>query len=401
MIKYVPRAQGFLVAMALVAASLSGCASVVYKDAASSYVAASNDLVTQLKEVSGRLLTVDDLRRRQKIVTDKDCPIAQNRIFVRADQPVTFTPFIQNMPSMASVDGCQPLLACEAAAAPASCAQACYSALEANCIKVLEDEYAKAERAHTAGATDASNRLASLLHKVEYGRKDSVASLLIADDLQVLAQYMDMLQKAAASSKVDLSSDVGRITDRINTVTGSYTVMTGRPLSSEDAATRDNITKSLTSLGNLGGHLQTLARNAKDAEHIKAFVKTNAGVADALIVSIENVINGDNRLQVVLENHAALTAREAVAARYREASTPYDRMILLDQALQYKYSDGSESTRKLTDVFAQLKKSHDTLTRLVLAPDDAQLKAIHSEEFQNFSTIVQDVADLIAKTGAL
>jgi hypothetical protein len=393
-------------ALTVVALWLAGCAGVVYKDAAASYVAASKDLVKQLNEVSGRLTAAEDMRRRQDIVKDSQCPIAQDRIFVRAHPAVKFTPLLQAMPNMAAVPGCPQLVACEQGDIAPVCAQSCYSANEGNCLKILEQEYARADAklsgpngtgAGRQQVSSGAKELVRLLHQVEYQRGDSLTSQLIADNLQILAQYLDLLEKASTSNKVDFTKDVQRITDRIDTVTNWYSKITGDQLSSADTATRDNITKSIGLLGTLGGHLKTLSANAKNAEQIKAFVRNNAGVADSLIVSIENVIKGDDYLGVVLNNDAVMNSRQAVADRYRVAMDTYERGILLDEALKYQYTTASASQKKLKDVFVALRQSHDTLNRLVLNPDDEQLRAIHSEEFQNFRTVAQDVAGLIGQ----
>lgn len=393
-------------ALITVTLALAGCAAVVYKDAAASYVVASKDLIKQLNEVSGRLTVAEDMRRRQDIVKDPQCPIAQDRIFVRTHPAVKFTPLLQTMPNMATVPGCAQLMACERGNATPACTRACYSADEGNCLKILEQEYARAD-AKLSGSTgtgadrqqvaSGAKELVRMLHQVEYQRGDTLTSQLIADNLQILAQYLDLLEKASTANKIDFTKDVQRITDRIDTITDWYSKITGNQLSSADTATRDNITKSIGLLGTLGGHLKTLSANAKDAAQIKAFVRNNAGVADALIVSIENVIKGDDYLGVVLNNDAVMRSRQAVADRYRVAKDPYERGILLDEALKYQYTTASASQQKLKDVFVVLRQSHDTLTRLVLNPDDEQLKAIHNEEFQNFRTVVQDVAGLIGQ----
>lgn len=393
---------------------LSGCASVVYKDAAASYVAASKDLTKQLNEISSRLTQAEDLRRRQKIVTDQACPVEQDRLFVRMDPSVRFTPLIQNRPKMVqTVSGCPQLIACERGDAstrtPKSvCTHACYSADEGNCIKVLEQEYAREDKKRSAGdakgleqqmVANDSHQLVRLLQQVEYGRSESITSKFIAANLQVLAQYMDMLEKAATSRKEDLTADVNQLTDRIKSTTDGYGSLTGNQLSSADKATRDNITKSLGVLGKFRVDLQVLARNAKDADQIKTFVKNNADTTDALITSIEQVITGDDYLGIVLNDESTRKAREAIAARYSAASNPYDRGVLLDEALKYKYITKTDSQEKLHDVFGALSKSHTALKNLVLSPTDEQYQAIHSQEFQNFRTIAQDVAGVIAQFG--
>lgn len=402
---FISHVRGFAIACAAaVSLSLGGCAAVVYKDAAASYVAASKDLVKQLDEVSARLVVAEDMQRRQKIVTDAACPIEQERIFVRTNAAVKFTPLILSIPNMVTkVDGCQRVVSCERGDPAPVCKRACYSAEEANCLKTLEQEYARADtRLATAGAdrqrvASDARQLVKLLHVVEYERGDSITSRLIADNLQVLAQYMDLLEKASTASKVDFTSDVNRITNRIDTVTKGYAKITGEQLSSADTATRDKVNASLGLLGTLGGHLRNLAANAKDAAQIQAFVRDNAGLADSLIVSIENVIDGDDYLGVVLNNSAVYAARTAVAKRYQVAKSPYERGVLLDEALKYKYTSATDSQKKLQDVFAALRQSHTTLTSLVLNPNEEELKAIHSEEFQNFRTVAQDVAGLIAQ----
>jgi DNA polymerase I-like protein with 3'-5' exonuclease and polymerase domains len=199
------------------------------------------------------------------------------------------------------------------------------------------------------------------------------------------------------ASKVDFTKDVQRITDKIDTVSDGYSKITGTKLSSADTATRDNITKTLGLLGTFGTHLKTLSSNAKDADQIKAFVKNNGSLAESLITSIETVVSGDDYLGVVFNNAAVLKARQAVAARYQVAKNPYERGILLDEALKYHYTTASDSQKKLKDVFTVLQQSNSTLTSLVLNPTDEQLKAIHSEEFQNFRTVAQDVAGLIGQ----
>lgn len=402
-LSYVRGLVRVLVAVAVAAAAVSsgGCAAVVYKDAAASYVAASKDLTGQLNEVSSRLVVAEDMQRRQKIVTDPSCPIEQDRIFVRAGPSVRFTPLLQKMPATLAVPGCQQLVACEKGDASPACAHACYSAAEGNCLKIVEQEYARAD-AKRAGATseelsDDTKRLVQLLHQVEYERGDALTSRLVADSLQALAQYMDLLEKASTAKSYDFTNDVTRVSSRIETITKGYEKITGETLSSADTATRDNITKTIGLLGTFGAHLKTLSENAKDAERIKAFVRNNKGLADEVIKSIENVVSGDDYLGVVLSNAAVSEARTAIAARYRAAGNPYDRGVLLDEALKYRYTTASASQKKLQDVFAALEQSHATLTRLVLDPDNAQLKAIHSEEFQNFRTVAQDVAGLIAQ----
>lgn len=395
-----------VVVMATVAMVLCGCAAVVYKDAAASYVAASKDLTKQLNEVSARLVASEDMQRRQKIVKDPMCPIVQDRIFVRVDASVTFTPLIQRMPGMATAPGCPMVVACERGDKAPECARACYTAAEGNCLKMLEAKYTQADAASAATGADAAARqqiagdaktLVKLLHQVEYERGDSITSKLMADNLAVLAQYMDLLEKASTSKDVDFTDDVTRINKRIDSVIKGYTTVTGSQLSSADTATRDNIGKSLGLLGTFGGHLATLQKNAKDAERIKEFVRNNSGVADSLIASIERVVDGDDYLGVVYNDAAVRDARGAVAKRFTAARSEYERGVLLDEALKYRYASATDSQKKLQDVFASLRQSHATLTRLVLNPDDKQLQAIHSEEFQNFRTVAQDVAGIIAQ----
>lgn len=403
--------RAWMAALMATVLSLGGCATVVYKDAAASYVAASKDLTKQLDEVSGRLTLAEDMQRRQAIVTDPMCPIDKERIFVRSDPPVTFTPQLQRMPLMVTnFPDCKVLLACERGDAPSACKRACYTGAEANCLVNLEKEYARADAQLAAQADRAAERkqlaidaqeLTKNLHVVEYQRSDALTSRLISDSLHILAQYLDLLQKASTAHDIDFSKDVKRITDKIDTATSGYTKLTGEQLSTGDTATRDNIKTTIGLLGTFGAHLKTMQANAKDAEQIKAFVRTNAGVATSLIESVENVVSGDDYLGVVYYNDAVLKERKAIMGRYQKKPSPYERGVLLDEALKYRYTSADASQKKLKEVFVALERSHAALNSLVLDPDKEQWKAIHSEEFQNFRTVVEDAAALIGQVAKL
>src|ERR1700693_86894 len=120
-----------------------GCASIVYKDAATTYVAAGRGLSQQLINSASNLSAAEDALKLSKIISDSSCPVADERLFIRSTAPrasdfkTLLAPFPNLEPS------CQKLRQCDAiGATDASCQTVCMSREESNCIVQLEQDYA-------------------------------------------------------------------------------------------------------------------------------------------------------------------------------------------------------------------------------------------------------------------
>lgn len=387
---------------------LSGCASVIYKDAATTYIAATRDLSKQLDDVSTRLVKADDNFRLSKIVADRACPIADKRLFVRDGSDVLFSPFLKRTPDLMQSSTCQPLLACESAAGrPAYCANACYTASESNCIVQLEQNFAILVKKISAKEVDAesvesrqlaedADRLAAQLHRVEYGRPGKIANMLAADSLRILSEYMDLLEKATRQNKSDLTADAKKLSDRMIKVTDGYAKFTNEKLSSDDQKTRTDIQNYLGALGKLAGDIRVMTDNAKDAEKIKAFVNKNAIDVAALIAAIEPVIEGDDLLGITVNNAAAFRVRHQLQERFQKEQDAYARLMIFNDVAKYPYTSADASSSALKAVFKKVAESHDTLVTLVNNPTDEQIMKKRQEELQQIRTLVEDVAGVLA-----
>lgn len=383
---------------------LSGCASIVYKDAASSYVSATKGLVTQLNEVSSRLAKADDNLKLTKSSMDQDCPIADERRFVRAGSDVKFSVFLKRFPELQTAKACNALTQCELDTSnrrPSYCTHACYSAEEANCLVQIEQNYILLEKNIATGGSPAkeialeANSLATNLGRVEYKRSGSFANKLAADNLRILSEYMDMLEKVTGQNKADLTEDAKRLSDKMVKLTEQYTTFTGKKLSSNDQKSRDNIKAYLGAFGKLAGNLQVLAANAKDAQGIKLFVKKNAINVEEVINGIKPVISGDDLLGLTLNNIAYFNIRKDIQNRYQKETDPYTRMLLINEIDKFQYANSNKTGAELTAVFDKVSKSHEALVSLVINPTDAQLKAIREEEFKQLKAVAEDVAGVL------
>lgn len=388
---------------------LSGCASIVYKDAASSYVSATKELVTQLNEVSSRLAKADDNLKLTKSSTDQDCPIADERRFVRAGSDVRFSSFLKRFPALKNSKACNALTRCEIDTnnrRPNYCQRACYSADEANCLVQIEQNYILLEKNGSAGleangsfsakeiALEA-NSLATNLGRIEYKRSGSFANKLAADNLRILSEYMDMLEKATSENKADLTEDAKRLSDKMVKLTEQYTTFTGKKLSSNDQKSRDNIKAYLGAFGKLAGDLQVLAANAKDAQKIKLFVKQNAINVEEVINGIKPIISGDDLLGLTLNNIAYFNIRKDIQNRYQREADPYARMLLINEIDKFQYANSNKTGAELNTVFDKVSKSHEALVSLVINPTDTQLRAIREEEFKQLKAVAEDVASVL------
>lgn len=391
---------------------IGGCASVVYKDAASTYVTTTKELTKQLNDVTTRLGKAEDNLKLGKIVTDKSCPIAQSRLFIRDGSAVVFSSFLQRYPDLLNSKDCKPLIACESPAItgkgrPSECLQACYTVFEGNCLTQIEKNYAIDAKQIATQKIDANSldakriasdvdKLAAYLQRVEYGRTASIGNRLVADNLQILAQYLDILEKATIATKPDLTDEAQRLSDKIKKVTDGYTNLTNEQLSSSDQKSRDAIQKNISVLGKFLNDIKVLVKNAKDAEKIKAFVKSNAVNVTAVVDAIEPVISGDDLLEKVFSTEATKRVRNQIQTRFNNEPDAYNRLLIFNDIAKYPYATVDSSSSALKEVFDNLSKSHNTLVSLVNNPTDEQIKARRNEEFQQLRTLVEDTVGVIA-----
>jgi len=399
----ITRALRLLVAT-LLAFIAAGCASTVYKDAATTYVVATRDLVNQISIVSKRSADAENARRRQLVISDKSCPIQKDRIFVRkpGDTSVRFSQFIQRFKNAEESGNCKTILDCEQGGGGATCSNACYSEAAVDCLTTIEGYYAIEIANIPASVTDSpAKKMASVLAKqlsdIEYGGAVPLASRVTIDGMKILAEYMDLLDKAATANTSDLEEQATSLTTRMGKVVDVYDKLSKEKVSSSDQSTRDNITKSIGAIGQLAKDVQLMRDNAKDAEKIKAAVNANSANVDVLINSVEVVATSDDMSAAAQENLNVLAARNAIATRFHQTDDESTRGELLDKSTALKYPNIDTSQDALKRVFDSLRKSHKTLVSLVQSPTNDQIGQLRNDEFQQFKTLATDAAGVFSQ----
>lgn len=384
----------------------SGCASVVYKDSATTFVEAGRAAGKQLQESSKRLDSAEDAVRRIEIESDASCPIGDRHLYVRtrdsAADAVSLA--LARFTNLATLPGCQQLLACEQsmaispAAAPVACRTACYSSGEGNCLAQMERSYAIELTTATTGkeALQAeSASFARLLQKTEYQRGDSVESMLIDSGVRDLSAYLDLLSKVAEARKSEYPEDAKQLSDRLSSLVKGLSEVSGKELSSSSQATQKQVQAAIGAFGNLAGVLQTMAQNAKDANEIKRLVRENELNVEGLISNLRAVAMGDNLLAAAYSDLAVRKSRMMLQEKFAHASDAHARAQLLAERDTFLYSDDASITKAVNDVFDSLSKAHSALVSLVNDPTDEQKKAIANEQLQNFKTVVKALIDVI------
>jgi len=397
----------FVFVFALIA---SGCASVVYKDSATTFVAAGREAGKQLEVSSKQLDDAQDAIRFNKIISDASCPINDERLFVRtgAGDPDTVSKALKRFQNQNALNDCKVLLTCERSATakpgavPGFCESACYTSEERNCLVQLEGSYAIALK-ETANRPDAdrqalqqeASRYLALLEKTEYQRAGSVESKLVGAGVRELSEYLDLLAKVADARTSEYPDDAKHLSDRLSSLTKAVSDVSGKQLSSASQDTQKQVQGALEALGKLAGVVQTMAQNAQDAAAIKKLVNSNQVDVKDLIAKLRAVALGDGNLAAVYSQKAAQQARSRLQEKFKGTTNPYDRSLLLAEREKYIMADGDMRAGAVTQVFDSLSKSYQALVSLVNDPTDEQKKAIANERLQNFKTVAKALADVV------
>lgn len=395
---------------ALIATLASGCASVVYKDSASTFTAAGRTASELVADSSKRLDKAQDKIREVRINKDVSCSIADERLFVRTDKsaPTIVNTALNRFPIPAALPGCQKLQRCEQAATgpvgaiSAECRTVCYSSFEGNCFSQLEKSYAIElnSKRGTANPVDPvlekeASAFALLLDSIEFQRSSSVESKLVGFGIRGLTEYLDLLEKISEERTSEVPDDAKKLSDKLSSVSKKLTDAKGEQLSDASKKTQEKVQGAIGAIGKLAGTLQAMAKNSQDATEIKRLVRENQVDVEGLISSLRSIATGDNLVALIYGDQATMAVRKMLQDQYSKTTDPYSRSLLLAERDNYKYIDGDVVVKSVDEVFNSLSKAHNSLVSLVNNPTDEQKKAIANEQFENFKTVVKDIAEVV------
>lgn len=379
---------------------LAGCGSIVYKDSATTYVAAGRTATKSVADAAASLENARDKLKATKIVSDQSCPIAEPRLYLRnAGLTQQLKSALTLVPGMQYPPDCKPLLNCEANPTNNKCRGICYSKEEANCISTIEENlaiYFKGLKDPEADRFSTVIRpLAIAITEAEYGRPKPVAALLVKDNLSALTEYLDMLEKLTAKRDSEVGEDAKKLSKKLTDTTSALSNLTGKQLSTNAKATQTKITGAVTAMGKFVGDLQVIADNAQDAQAIRKLVAEGRTDVNNLINNVKEVAGSDAMLGSVFNNLGLLQARLDLQERYSTAGDAYSRDLLLMERTKYSFSDGEQTQQAVAALFDAMAKSHEALIRLIMNPNDKDKQAIANARFQEFKLIAEDVATLV------
>ena len=379
---------------------LSGCGSIVYKDSATTYVAAGRAATKGVADAAESLANARDKLRASQVVSDQACPIAEARLYVR-DPSLSkqLKEAFGLVPKMQIPPDCMQLLACEANPSQAGCRGSCYSAEEANCITTLEENLAIYLQGLTGMEADRFSTtvqpVANAIAQAEYGRPRPVAAILVKENLTALTEYLDMLEKLTVKRESEVGEDAKKLSKRLTEATGEISKVTGKQLSTDSKAAQTKVTGTISAMGKFVSDLQVIAANAQDAQAIRMLVTEQSKNVQDLLASVKEVAGSDALLGAVFNNQAVLQSRRDLQERYRRTTDAYSRSMLLAERSRYSYADGEQALKAVNSLFDGMTKSHEALIQLVLNPDDKDKQAIANARFQEFKMIAEDVATLV------
>lgn len=377
-----------------------GCGGIVYKDAAASYVVAGHAATKSIQDAATALATAQDGRKAVQIAADPTCPIGEPRLFLRdkaANREMTAA--LQRRPELLDWPDCRGILDCAKKPDLPTCASACYSGPEANCIISLEKNTAislgKLTGSDAERFSEASKPLAATLVRIEYGRVTPVQNMLMKESLEALNEYLDLLDKLAAKRTSDVEAGAKRLSDKLTGATAKITAITGSKLSDSDKATQTQIGSAITALGKVADDWKVIAANARDAKAISELVRERKANVEALVVSIRDLTIGDAILATVFTNSSRLQIRSDLQASFAKSSDAYERRALLAERDKYSYVDGPQAMDTVKKLFDAMENSHKALIQLVENPDEKDNQALADARFQEFKLIAQDVTALV------
>ncbi|HCF2446936.1 TPA: hypothetical protein NIA45_004601 [Pseudomonas aeruginosa] len=400
-----------VVGLVLAGMLLSGCPSVYIKTTAGTFTEAGKKATKAIHESTERLDTALDAGRAVAIANDVTCPIEEARLFVRDDDSGLniFSSAAKRFPGQAGQEDCQVLIRCSQENAglsgnvSAECKGVCFNAQEGACLSSFELHYANAlisaDGKPVKPAPDLENEVKNFiafLRKTEYQRAGSFESQLMNESLISLTQYLDLLGKLTEDRKSEAAEDAKKLSERIGTITANVEKVRKEKLSDEDKKTQAQAQGVITSIGKLADTLTVIAQRADDAKKIEAIVNGNKADINALVEHLRNIAVGNNYAAMIKTDMVAEKIRADLQEQYRKSGSMRERRMLLEERNAIKFSDGAKSINSIDQVFTDLLKAHDALVSLINDPTDEQKRKMAEARFEEFKSIVSDVADVVA-----
>lgn len=385
---------------AVAALLLTGCGSIVYKDSATTYAAAGRAATKSVSDAATSLANAEDKLKASQVASDPKCPIAEQHIYLRGSElSKQLKVALGLVPGAMLPADCKKLVDCDLKPDQAVCRNTCASAEEANCIATVEENLAMHQKGLNGSEADsfstAVQPVANAISQAEYGRAKPVAAILVKENLSILTEYLDMLEKLTVKRESEVAEDAKKLSKRITDTTGEVSKLTGKQLSTEAKATQTKVTNTITAMGKVVNDLKDIADNAKDAQAIRKLVAERSKDVQKLIASIKEIAGSDAMLGAVYNNLAQIQARADYQKRYAKAGDAYSRSMLLAERGNYSYVDGDKTLKAVDALFDAMTKSHEALIQLVMNPSEKDKQAIANASFQEFKMIAEDVATLI------
>lgn len=372
---------------------LVGCQSVVYKDAATSYVTSGRVLTKQIGDTNSTLAATQDRLKLAKIATDAQCPIGEDRLFVR-DAPgnPAFGSAINASPKLAAMSECQQLATCEKSHATSICTRACYSKEEGKCVIQIERDLANASQSSNPppGTVESANSVAKRIQEVEYGRTATAQSKVVIQTLGILTEYLDILNKLAEARTSDIQQNTKDFSDKATDAYNNLSQMIGQELSSSDKQTRDNVAGAVKAFGKLAGDISKMVQENKDVDGIKDYVAQHADDVPNLVSAIRPLVKSDALLADLYTNLGTLDIRQALQQQYAGTQNSYTRMLIFMDRDKYQFADTRKAQANLDAAFDALLQSHASLVALIRNPSDEQQQRLRSASWESFKTLASD-----------
>jgi hypothetical protein len=296
---------------------------------------------------------------------------------------------------MNALPACARVRTCETDPAASGCQSACYSAEEANCLSQLEVNTVKKSQQLSGTDADSFNQaskpLLAAFTGVEYQRGSVIQNLLIQSSVESILKYLDLLESATQKSSSDVGAEAKSLSDRLQNGASKLSDITGKKLSDADKKTEQQVTSALTAFGKFVADAQVIAQNAADGQAIKELVAQKSGDAEALIQAVKTVAIADSTLAGSYGILSTIELRQSFQERYGKTADAYERSILLAQRDTLQFQDVDKASKAIAALFDAMSGANQTLTRLVMNPNDKDLQAKSNAQFQEFKLIVGDI----------
>jgi hypothetical protein len=379
---------------------LSSCASLVTKDATTTYTEAAQKLVAQVKDTGTALAKYEQESKLDWMSTDKMCPVQSGRLFAR-DKFHKPNPAFQQAVDYMSIDKtdeCAKLIECETSKqASGYCKQACYTAEEAHCIVQLDHDYAAeiAKGSNDKVMLARANALTERISEIEFGAQAPIENQMLADAVDSLSAYMTMLSKLAKHRDSEIPGDAKALATKVTSIQAKYESLTGRKLSSSTTDERDHVTGAIQAFATLAGDLQNLVKDANDVAAIKRTVNAQDADVEHLIATIETFVSADAELGATYQLQANIHYIDGLAEKYSRAKSDAERAEILAKRSARTSAGDVDVQGQLKAVFDKLSVAHENLLSIINNPTDAQKKEIQEEEFSEFKRVTKEAADVL------